>query len=148
MRAVIDTNVWVSALLNRKGSPARVLAALREGLFTLVTSEPLLEELADVLGRPRIVSRYGVSSWDVRELLSLLRERAEFVVVSGTLHLCRDPDDDVLIETAVVGKAEALVTRDDDLKASAEVQAPLEERGVLVLTVRRFLDTLPPLQTS
>lgn len=43
MNAVIDTNVWVSGLINRNGMPARVLDAYRDLRFTVVTSEPLLE---------------------------------------------------------------------------------------------------------
>jgi len=142
MRAVVDTNVWISAILNPAGPPASVRAALKAKLFTLVASEPLLLEVAEVLQRPRIASRYRITPEDVAELLALLHERAELVAISGTLHLCRDPDDDVVIETALVGEADALVTRDDDLKASSEVEALLGERGVAVLTVRRFLATL------
>ena len=49
MRATIDTNVWISALVNPAGAPARILAALQAERFTLVTSEPLLAELERVL---------------------------------------------------------------------------------------------------
>jgi predicted nucleic acid-binding protein len=45
VRAVVDTNVWVSAFLNATGFPARVLEAYAEGRFILVISEPLLEAL-------------------------------------------------------------------------------------------------------
>ncbi len=142
MRAVVDTNVWISAVLNPQGPPASIRAALREALFTLVTSEPLLAELGEVLSRPRFASRYGVTPDDIAELVALLRERAEVVPVTGTVHLCRDPDDDVVIETALAGRADALVTRDDDLKAVAELESILRDRGVVVLTVRRFLTAL------
>lgn len=142
MRAVVDTNVWISAILNPVGQPAAVRAALRRGEFTLVSSEPLLAELVRVLARPRFAERYGITPADVGTLVALLRERAEIVSVSGTLRLCRDPDDDLVIETALNGTATALVTRDDDLKSSSEVAEALEQRGVAVLTVRRFLAAL------
>lgn len=142
MRAVVDTNVWISAVLNPVGPPAAVRTALRQGQFTLVTSEPLLAELARVLARPRFARRYGIRPADIGTLVALLRERAEIVPVSGALHLCRDPDDDLVIETAVNGGADALVTRDDDLKAACEIAAALSERGLAVLTVRRFLAAL------
>lgn len=121
MRAVVDTNVWVSALLNPSGSPARVLEALRGRQFTLVVSPPMLDELAEVLARPRIARKYGITTDDVRELLDLLRERAELAVVTGAVRICRDPDDDMVIETALAGKADVLVTRDDDLKAVSPI---------------------------
>jgi putative PIN family toxin of toxin-antitoxin system len=141
LRLVVDTNIWISALLNRMGMPARVRWALEAGLFVLVMSEPLFAELEEVLARPRFARRYGVTSDDVRDLVQLLRERSEVVPVTGALRLCRDPDDDVVIETAVAGRAHALVTRDDDLK-SADISTVLASRGVRVLTVRRLLETL------
>jgi putative PIN family toxin of toxin-antitoxin system len=142
LRAVIDTNVWVSAMLNPAGRPADVLHALREGRFTLVTSEPLLAELADVLRRPRIVRRFGIAADDIAELILLLRARAELVAITGSVRVCRDPDDDVVIETAIRGRASVIVTRDDDLKGAAEIAFFLGTSGVSVLSVQHFLDAL------
>jgi len=64
------------------------------------------------------------------------------VPVTGTVQVCQDPDDNVVIETALIGRANALVTRDDDLKDAAEVTAVLEPAGVRVVSVRRFLALL------
>ena len=148
MRAVIDTNVWISAVLNPIGPPAAVRAALQRKQYVLVISEPLLTELALVLARPRFARRYGVTSEDIIELVALLRARAETTAVSGTLQLCRDPDDDLVIETALNGRADVLVTRDDDLKGAADVAAVLARRGIAVLTVRRFLTALETEETG
>jgi predicted nucleic acid-binding protein len=52
--------------------------------------------------------------------------------------MCRDADDDAVIETALVGQADALVTRDDDLK-SPELTIALEAHSLAVLTVRHLL---------
>lgn len=65
--------------------------------------------------------------------------RAALVFPPGNLRLCRDPDDDIVIETAVIGRADVVVTRDDDLKGAAEVIAFLGELGIPVRTVRHFL---------
>ncbi|MBI4491171.1 MAG: putative toxin-antitoxin system toxin component, PIN family [Chloroflexi bacterium] len=148
MRAVVDTNVWISAVLNPAGPPAAVRAALQQRRYVLVTSEPLLAEVAMVLTRPRFARRYGVTPADVSDLVGLLRERADVVTVTGAVPLCRDPSDDMLIETALNGRADTLVTRDDDLKGAPDVAAILGERGVAVLTVRRFLAALEVEQTS
>lgn len=141
-RAVVDTNVWVSAILNPNGAPARVKAALEAQAFTLIMSMPMLTELADVLMRPRIAHKYGVTQPDVAELVVLLRRAAVVVPVSGTEQLCRDPDDDVVIETALRGQADMLVTRDDDLKRVPELANILTAAGIAVVTVQRFLDAL------
>ena len=57
IKAVIDTNIWISALLNPFGYPARIRKSFEKGVFQVVVSEPILEELADVLNRPRIRER-------------------------------------------------------------------------------------------
>jgi putative PIN family toxin of toxin-antitoxin system len=141
-RAVVDTNVRVSALLNPNGAPARVLAALMVGRFALVTSEPLLAELSAVLVRPRIARPHGRGRADVDAFVALLRARAHLAPVTGEVRLCRDPDDDAVIGTALRGRADVLVTRDDDLKGAAEVTEILAAAGVPVLTVRHFLAML------
>ena len=142
MRAVVDTNVWISALLNPTGLPHAVRAALRDQRFTLVTSEPLLAEVAEVLARPRFVRRYGVTERDIADLLALLRERAEVAAVTGTVHLCRDPDDDMVIDTARNGRASALVTRDDDLKRDRDLVQILLAEGIQVLSVSQFVKAI------
>jgi len=63
-RVVVDTNVWVSALLNPRGFPAQVLEALKRRQFIPVLSPPLIEELREVLARPRL-RRYGIRDEDV-----------------------------------------------------------------------------------
>ena len=143
VRAVVDTNVWVSALLNPSGPPAAVRHALQQQRFVLVSSEPLLAELAEVLARPRFAQVYRVTRAEVIELVALVRERGDLVSVTGSVRICRDPDDDAVVETALNGRADALVTRDDDLKGAADVVAALRERGVAVLSVSRFLAALP-----
>jgi putative PIN family toxin of toxin-antitoxin system len=139
---VVDTNVFVSAVINPSGHPARVVAALRDGRFILVTSEPLLDELADVLSRPRIVGRYRLDPAEVAEFHRTLQSEARIVGLTGTVRRCRDPNDDAVIAPALLGNASVLVTRDDDLKGAAEVAAFLEPAGVAVLSVQRFLDLL------
>ncbi|MBI2964738.1 MAG: PIN domain-containing protein [Chloroflexi bacterium] len=61
MRAVVDTNVWVSAILNPSGLPGAVLRALKDGRFTLDSCEHLLDEIEEVLAR-RSAHR-GCTSW-------------------------------------------------------------------------------------
>ncbi len=101
--AVVDTSVLVSAFLNPEGFPARVLAAAQRRRFTLVTSAPLLEELREVLSRPRLTRARNTTPADADVFVQSIADAASQVPVSDTLQLCRDPDDDVLLETAIVG---------------------------------------------
>lgn len=102
----------------------------------------MLDEVGEVLRRPRIAGRYGIQGGDVDALVVLMRERAEVVTLAGEVQLCRDPDDDMLIEAALVGCADVLVTRDEDLVRDLAVIGYLKERGVSVMTVRHFLAAL------
>jgi uncharacterized protein len=142
LRVVVDTNVWVSALLNPRGLPARVASVSVLSRIILVNSQPLLDELHDVLSRPRILRKYALVPGDIAEFTDLIRRRAEMVVTSGAIRLCRDPRDDVVIETALAGHASLLVSRDDDLKGDADLVRHLTERGATVLSVQRFLDLI------
>jgi putative PIN family toxin of toxin-antitoxin system len=143
VRAVVDTNVWVSAALKPASSPGRVLAAFREGRFTLVASDALLDELAEVLRRPKFTRR-GIPPQSFAEVLALLQSGANRVSVEGALRVCRDPTDDVLIETAIAGKADVLVSGDRDLTDMVEVAQYLARAGTRVLTVTQFLRELDP----
>jgi putative PIN family toxin of toxin-antitoxin system len=142
VRVVVDTNVSVSGMINRTGFPARVMAALAAGRFTLITSEPMLEEFGVKLCLSRIRRRTGLTPEQVADLIEALRELAEVAVVTGELRLCRDPDDDVVIETALNGNADVLVSRDEDLTRDPEVAEALVSSGVRVLTVAQFLAEL------
>lgn len=140
MRVVVDTNVWLSALLNPAGPPARVRQALEEARFTLVASAPLLEELARVMVRPRIARRYPLGPHEATRLLASLQERTEDLApVTGAVRWCRAPRDDMVIETALNGHADVLVSRDDDLKRAPELSARSADQGARTSRARRVL---------
>lgn len=139
IKAVIDTNIWVSSLLNPFGFPARLRKSFEAGAFHAVISEPILEELAEVLNRPKIKNKYGISEDDISELLVLIEERAESVLLSGDITVCRDKDDNLIIETAIKGKAAFLVTRDDDIKFDKAVSSFLLQHGISVISLSKFL---------
>ncbi len=142
LRAVVDTNVWVSALLNPMGHPALVLEAFRNHRFVAILSPPLIEELIDVLSRPRIVEKYQLAHDEVAAYVALIVEKSNMVSLPGTLRLCRDPRDDAVLETALIGLASCLVSRDDDLKRDEDLVLAMERQGVSVLSVAGFLARL------
>jgi uncharacterized protein len=139
LKTVIDTNVWVSALLNPAGYPAKLLKTFEKGNFGVVVSEPILEEIADVLCRPRIRDKYEISEEDIKELLTLIEARAESVSLSGNIDVCRDKDDNFIIETAINGNAQYIVSRDDDIKFNKEITQFLLPYGISVISVNHFL---------
>jgi putative PIN family toxin of toxin-antitoxin system len=141
VRAAIDTSSWVAVVLSRQGRAAPILAALATGHLTLVMSEPTFAEIVEVLERPELI-RTGEARRLARTLMASIRERADFVAISGALQICRDPKDDPVIETALVGRADVLVSEDKDLTDDPEVSIILESGGVRVLRVAQFLAEL------
>src|SRR5271157_5389316 len=101
-RAVLATNVFVSALISPIGKPAAILKALRSRRFTLVSSPSINEEIIEVLNRPRIRDRYGLGD-RIFDVSFILREVAELVFDLSDVRVCSDPDDDKFLATAIGG---------------------------------------------
>ncbi len=115
MRAVVDTNVLVRALIKPQGSVGPVLLRLRRGDYVLLYSQPLLEELVDVLNRPRIRQKDRLTDQDSETVFGLVLLRGEAIVPEQRIAACRDPRDDKFLEVAVEGNADAIVSGDEDL---------------------------------
>jgi putative PIN family toxin of toxin-antitoxin system len=137
MRAVIDTNLLVSAMISRPGSKSRqLLEAIRDGRLTLILSRPLIDEFIDVMGRPKF-ARYGITIGDMLDFMEGLLAVASFVQITGSARV-DDPDDDDVIETAEVGTADYLITGDSDL-LDTRIRASLGRIGIEVITASDFL---------
>ncbi len=139
---VIDTNIWISALINPYGAPARLMQLVMDGRVRLVVSAPLLDEVHGVIQRSRIRRRIDLTDLEIDAFLAAARETALTVRISGDFHLCRDPKDDLVVETALLGKARYVVSRDEDLTRDLDLVRVLRDHAVEVLTVARFLELL------
>lgn len=115
MRAVIDTNILVRALIKPQGSVGPILLRLRRGDYTLLYSQALLEELMDVLSRPRLRRKYGLNDDDIKTVISLILWRGEAVTPTQPITAYRDPKDNKFLEAAITGQAETIVSGDEDL---------------------------------
>ena len=137
IKAVLDTNVLISGLIVAQSPPCQILDAWLEGLFTLVTSLYLVEELVHVLSYPRITERLRLDEEELVAILDALLSKAE--VTSGRLHLpgiTRDPKDDFVVACAKEGEADYIVSGDQDLLVLGEYE------GIQVVTPRQFVEIL------
>ena len=114
MRIVLDTNVAISALL-WGGAPIRLFAAEAGSDFSFWSSDPLLMELEKTLEREKFRKRIAASSLSVRVLVSLYSERVSRVRPLSIARVAPDPDDDVVIGTALAARAGLIVTGDKEL---------------------------------
>ena len=71
-----------------------------------------------------------------------LRSEAVFITPEGNLYLCRDPKDNIVLETAILGEASHLVSRDADIARDLELIAHLHKHDIEVVTVVQFLALL------
>src|SRR5688500_16153942 len=115
MRAVVDTNILVRALIKPRGTVGLVLQRSWERAFTVIISQPLREELVDVLNRPRIRQKYHLSEADVGTVLNVLLMRGDVVVPNQRVTVCRDAKDNMVLEAALAGRADVVVSGDEDL---------------------------------
>lgn len=141
VRAVVDTNLFVSGLILKQGQPYQLVEALRQGAFVLVLSESLLEEYRRVLARQRFTQRYGLSPQEVTDFLTLLATAQRATPKRHLPVRVRDLKDEKVLATALGGQADYLVTGDEDLLTlDGHPKLP----NLRILTVRRFLELLTP----
>jgi putative PIN family toxin of toxin-antitoxin system len=127
MIVVVDSNVWISALhfSGGRGNPGRAVErAIREG--TIATCSQIEDETIRILAE-----KFGWSVDDATEKLDGFLAFAHRVEISGSLHVCRDPNEDMVLECAVASGAKVIVTGDKDLLAMSpycgiQILAPAE----------------------
>ncbi len=136
MRVVVDTNVLVSAVILPASRVGGVILQLRQHKFTPLYSAETLEELARTLARPRIRTKYYVTDADVRTVLELILLQGEAVDPVERVAVCRDPKDDIFLSVAVAGRADLIVTGDNDLLRLHSF------RGIPIVTPTTLLATL------
>lgn len=137
-RTVLDSNQLVSSLLSAHGLQWQLVDAWRQRTFILLLAPGQIEEVADVLTRPRIRKKYPTSPEDREGFLHLLRTDAILLPHASPPGVCRDPDDDYLLGCAAAGAAAYLVTGDEDLLAVGSF------RSVTILRAREYLAILAP----
>ena len=111
LSVVFDTNIWVSFLIGK------VLSGLEDFIIDnriqIVLSDELLEEMNDVLHRPKFQRYFTVEV--INELVSLMLGKVEMVEIKEAFDVCRDPKDNFLLDLCVSGNADYLISGDEDL---------------------------------
>lgn len=131
-RVVLDTSVFVSALLLPRSLPRRAVEhALDTGI--LLFSEATLRELWAVMGRPKFDAY--VTPLEREAFLRNFAGSGELVEVTESLAICRDPEDDKFLELAVEGHADCIVSGDDDLLSLHPF------RDIAILSPASFVET-------
>ena len=127
-RVVFDTNILFSAV-GWLGNPHQCVQAARQGKCLSVTCEAILAELAEKLQLKR-----GFDTTKAAETTDEIRAFSKIIVIPGTFKvIVADPDDDAVLECAVVGQAQYLVSGDRHLLAVGNYQ------GIQIVKAAEFL---------
>lgn len=130
MRAVADTNVYISAL-NFGGTAEEILALGRAQAIQLCISPSILKEIEGVL-----IWKFKWSAKRVRQALAVIQEFTELVHPKGTIHvITADEADNRILECALEAKADVVITGDDHLQELKTF------RGISILSPRAFLES-------
>lgn len=129
-RFVLDTNILISALLVKNSQPFQAIQLI-ENKCTILYSEATLSEIHQVLNRKKF-DKY-LTEKERQEFIIKFVEKSELVTITKTITICRDPKDDKFLELAVNGKADIIITGDQDLL----VLNPF--RNIEIVTVNDFI---------
>ncbi|MCX5887917.1 MAG: putative toxin-antitoxin system toxin component, PIN family [Deltaproteobacteria bacterium] len=119
IRVVLDTNVFVSAILTPEGPPAKILEMAIAGNMRLVISPAILREIGQVFQHPKIqklLKKRGITTQEVEKVVLKILKTS--FLTPGQLSLegsSRDPADDMVISCAVEGEANFIISGDRDL---------------------------------
>ncbi len=136
MRAVIDTNIIISAVLRPGSSPDQVVQAGVRRHFQAITSPPLLAELKKVLSRPRVTRRLITPPEEVDRFIKDMESAVTMVDPAESLSVIADPPDNRVLEAVVAGEADYIISGDRDLLDLGKYE------GIEIVTPAMFLAIL------
>jgi uncharacterized protein len=137
LKAVLDTNILISALISATGTPHQIYRAWLASSFTLVTSEQQLEEFKEVCSRPQI--RKFVKPIEVGNFVNAIRKRAVILEAYESSDVSSDPDDNYLFGMAFTSGAAFIVSVDRE-----HVLSVGKVKGVTAITPSAFLKHFKP----
>lgn len=138
MRVVLDTNILISALITKGTPPDQLYQAWLSDEFELVTSAAQIDEVTDVVVRPRL--RRFVHPDDATQMVAMMHRRASVLGAIPVVARSPDPKDDPILAAAVAGQADLVVSGDKpDMLALGHVEGiPIRSaRDALALVLGR-----------
>jgi putative PIN family toxin of toxin-antitoxin system len=135
-KAVLDANVWVSALL-WGGKPAEIIKASEQRKVRLFASEEIVREISQVLNYPKLRKVYEAEEMNHEELIEAVLKVVQFVQVTRRVKVVLEhPADDKFLECALEAKADYVVSGDKHLLKVGNYEK------IQVVSVRDFLGVL------
>lgn len=131
-KVILDTNLWISFLISHKLNILDDLIEKKK--VTLIFSTELIEEFIVVAKRPKFKGFFSDS--DIEELLRLFKDYGKLIKIKSDLKECRDLKDNFLLNLAVDGKSDFLITGDKDLLILKKI------KKTQIVSMRDFLEII------
>lgn len=141
-RLVLDANQVVSAFIKSNGNPARILDLFREGVFEIIISHEIIEEIEDVLAYPRLQKYHRKTKKEIKNFLSLFADLCINIDLDAQKAIDPiikdDPSDDKYLLCALEGNADFIISGDKHLLNMSSY------KNVRILTAVEFLKIIKP----
>ena len=132
MKIIIDTNIWISFFISKSFNKLREI--LLNNSIEIIFSVELSEEIKSVINREKF--KKVINKEIVDEILNLIILRCRFYNIQQSVDLCRDKNDNFLLELANISKADYLITGDYDLLDMCRY------RGTEIIKWKNFIEKL------
>jgi putative PIN family toxin of toxin-antitoxin system len=132
MKVVLDSNIFISSFF-WKGNPRKVFDRVTNGLDELFTTDEILQEVAGVLSR----KKFDVDKKEIEDYIKIIESYSIKIILRNEIEkICRDKDDDKILQCGLEGNADFIVTGDDDLLVLEKYKA------IRIVKPREYLDIL------
>ena len=130
MKVVLDINIFVSSFF-WGGNPRKIMDRVIDGKDKLFTCKEILQETATVMSRPK----FKVTNDYITHFIHSIEDIANQISLTGEIqNVCRDSDDDKILECALLTNADYIISGDDDLLVLEEF------RGIKIVTPKEYLE--------
>jgi putative PIN family toxin of toxin-antitoxin system len=130
MKIVIDTNIFISSFF-WGGTPRKIIERIIEGKDKLFICKEILQEVASVMARPK----FNVSNEYIVRFIHSIEEIADYIILTGIVEqICRDSEDDKILECALLANVDYIITGDADLLILKEFQ------GIKIITPNEYIN--------
>ena len=134
MIVVLDTNVWVSAII-WGGIPDDIVLLQERGQIEIASSQKLLNELENTFNKKKIQSKLAALQLTIVSAINLVYDSISLYPIEELIvSELRDPDDAIVLATAIAANAEVIITGDQDLLVLREYQ------NIQIMTAKDFLE--------
>ena len=131
MRVVFDTNILISAIFSQRSSPFRCLQLAKDEVLRSVTCQEILDEF-----QGKLLGKFSYEPLQAQAFVDEVQNFSQLVAITNTLKgVSADPDDDMVLECALVGRATYIITGDKHLLSLGNYQDILIVKAADFLTI-------------